>query len=114
MSEQLANRVKTTLNGAIDNDDTSAIITSATGFPSIGNFRILIQDSEFDETNAELCLVTARSGTTLTVTRGQEGTSGVSHAGGSFVAIVLTKSALENSSEEISGNIFYPYIYFGG
>lgn len=89
--DKFANNVQTTLNGGINNSTTTAVITSATGFPASGNFRILIDD--------EILLVTARSGTTLTVTRGAESTTAASHADLAPVTMVLTKAGLESIKE---------------
>lgn len=86
--EQLANNAVTTLNGAINNSTTSVVITSSTNWPSTGYYHIICE--------SEIMLVTARSGTTLTVVRGQEGTSGASHADLSAIAIVLTKETIEH------------------
>ena len=70
--EQVKNLGRTTLNGGINNSVTSLVVTSASTFPTAGNFRILIED--------EIMLVTAVSGTTFTVVRGYEGTAAASHA----------------------------------
>jgi hypothetical protein len=88
--EQLANLAITTLNGAINNSVTTLTLTSATNFSTTGNFRIVCE--------SEIMLVTGVSGTTLTVTRGAEGTSAASHISGAPVAQVLTAGA-------ISGNV---------
>lgn len=98
MAEQIANYYATSLNAAIDADDTSVSVTDGSGFPSVGTFRCVIQDSEDNPTSREIVLVTARSSNTLTVTRGQESTSGVNHADGSYIAIVLTAGAITSSS----------------
>jgi len=100
MSEQLANKAKTTLNGAINNSVTSLVVTSATGFPATGDFRILIK-AEGANTD-EILTVTAVSGTTFTVTRASEAIAGAqsasSHASGAEVIHVLTAGALRNLS----------------
>ncbi len=85
--EQFTNNATTTLNGAITNVATSLIVTSATNFPSTGNFRILI--------GAELMLVTSVSGATFTVTRSIEGTSNVSHSDTDPVTLILTEGSLQ-------------------
>ena len=89
--EKFANNIATTLNGGINDSTTTAVITSATGFPASGNFRILIDD--------EILLVTARSSATLTVTRGAESTTAASHADLAPVTMVLTKAGLESIKE---------------
>lgn len=85
--EQYANDASTALDGAIDDDDTSLVVDSATGFPAAGNFRIRIDD--------EILKVTAVSGTTFTVVRSQEGTAAASHADDAIVTHVLTAASLE-------------------
>jgi len=85
--EQLSNAAVTTLNGSINSSVTSLVLTSATNFPTAGNFRILVE--------SEIMKVTGVSGTTLTITRGQEGTTAASHSSGVVIAAVLTKAAVE-------------------
>jgi hypothetical protein len=86
--EQLSNAAVTTLASGITNSATTLSLTSATNFPSAGNFRLLVE--------SEIMKVTGVSGTTLTIVRGQEGTTAVSHSSGVAVAAVLTKSAVES------------------
>lgn len=94
MTENVANRFGTLLNGAIDNAVTSLDVDSASGFPTV-NFRIVVQDAENDPTNREVMLVTGVASLTLTVTRGQEGTSPAAHGDNSYVAHVLTAMGLK-------------------
>ena len=69
----LARSEHTTLNGSINNSVTSITVASAAALPLEGEYRILIE--------SELMAVTGGQGTTsLTVTRGVDGTSGASHA----------------------------------
>ena len=68
----LVPRTATTLNGAINSSVTTAVITSATGFPKSGSYRIRI--------DSELMDVTAGQGTTSwTVTRSVDGSTAASH-----------------------------------
>jgi hypothetical protein len=82
LREQLKNDAATTLNGAINNSVTSVVVTDGSVFPSVGNFRILVE--------SEIMLCTARSSNTLTVLRGQEGTTAASHGDGLGVLHTLT------------------------
>lgn len=84
--EQFANNASTTLSGTINNSVTSLTVASASGFPSSGNFRIII--------DSEIMLVTAVSGTTFTITRAQEGTTAASHTSGATITHILTSGAL--------------------
>jgi hypothetical protein len=92
--ELLANDVQTTLAADITSGAATVAITSATGWPSSGNFRVRVANA--DGSNAELMLCTARSGTTLTVTRGIEGTTAAAHTAAlSVVNIVQTAASIE-------------------
>ena len=76
-----------TLNGTIGSGDGSLVVSSATLFPTIPQFHLVIED--------EILLVTAVSGTTFTITRGAESTTPASHTSGVPVRIRLTKAALQ-------------------
>lgn len=84
--ELFANNASSTLNGSITAGATSLVVASAANFPAGGNFRLLI--------DSEIMLVTAVSTNTLTVTRGQEGTTAVNHSNGAVVTDILTAGAL--------------------
>ena len=91
--ELFANQAATTLNGNITSVATSLVVTSATGFPATGNFRITI--------DSEIMLVTAVSGTTYTILRAQEGTTGASHTSGANIISYLTAGALAAGYEQM-------------
>ncbi len=87
MAEQLINNFQTTLASAItDPVATSISLTSATGLPGSGNFRLLI--------GTEILLATAISGTTVTVTRGAESTTAATHSSGAAVTAIVTAASL--------------------
>lgn len=87
MAEVFANSAASTLSAAITTTGaTSCTVTSATGFPSSGNFRMLV--------DSEIMIVTAVAGSTFTITRGAEGTTAATHANGAAVTHVLTAGAL--------------------
>ena len=85
-TEQFANAASSTLNGAILAGAGSLVVTSAASFPTVGQFRILVE--------SEIMLVTGVSGTTFTVSRGQEGTTDAGHGNGATVTQILTAGAL--------------------
>jgi len=93
--EQYTNAVETTLNGSINNTTTTVVLTDASTFPTAG-FRIKIEN--------EIMYVSSRSSNTLTVVRGQEGTTAASHAGGLPANHVLTKGALDRFRIGILGD----------
>jgi hypothetical protein len=97
MTEQFTNGAQTTLNGAINNSVGSLTVTSAAGFPTSGDFRIIIAAEGGNKD--EILLVTGVSGTTFTVTRAYEaiadGTQvAQSHSNGATLAHVLTAGSL--------------------
>lgn len=85
--EQTKTLATTTLNGSIDGSQTTLVVTSASSFPTSGTFSLMI--------DSEIMKVTGVSGTTFTVVRGQEGTSGASHTNGATLVSPLTARALE-------------------
>ncbi len=84
--ERFANGGLSSLDATIDNDDLALTVKSAVGFPTGGNFRIIV--------DSEIMLVTDVQGKTFTVTRAQEGTSAASHDADAAVFHVLTAGAL--------------------
>lgn len=99
--EQFANTANTTLSGSITNVATTLVVTSATGFPSTGNFRIVVDSGS----NLEYMLVTGVSGTTFTVTRGQESTTNVAHNSGVLVTHILTAGALVQLKSDVTAGV---------
>jgi hypothetical protein len=74
--------VATTLATSASNSDTTIEVTTLTGFPNLTPFTAIL---DTDTASEEVVDVTNVAGTTLTVTRGVDGTSAVSHsAGASF------------------------------
>lgn len=71
--------VATTLSGNINNSTTSITVTALSGYPTQFPYTAIIDP---DTASEEVVTVTAASGTTLTVTRGSDGTSAVSHNAG--------------------------------
>lgn len=85
--EQLANLATSTLNGGISGSVTSLTVTSATGFPTTGEFRIMI--------DSEIIIVGTVSGTTYSnLQRGAEGTVPAAHSNGATITCILTEDAL--------------------
>ncbi len=85
--EQYKNNQTTTLNGAITDVATSVTVTDGTVFPSVGDFRVLIE--------SELMLCTSRATHVLTVTRGIESTANVAHDSAKSVDGILTAESLQ-------------------
>lgn len=70
---------RTTLSTSIDDTQTSITVAALTGYPASTPWVGVIEP---DKDNEELVLVTSVTGTTLTVTRGYDGTTAVAHAAG--------------------------------
>ena len=91
MAEKLVNNALGTLSANLNGSSDPATLTltstaTTLGFPSSGNFRVLI--------DGEILLATAVSGSSLTVSRAQEGTSIAAHSAGALVAAVLTGGSI--------------------
>jgi len=71
--------VATTLSASANNSTTSITVTALSGFPVSTPWTAIIDP---DTASEEVVEVTNVSGTTLTVTRGVDGTSAVSHSAG--------------------------------
>ena len=84
--EQYSNLAQTVLDGAVLAGDTAIDVLSATYFPTLGVFRIVI--------DSEILKVTSVSGQTFTVERGAEGTTAANHASGTPVTLGLTAESM--------------------
>ena len=93
--ERFANGGLSSLAAGIDNSVTSLTVKSAVGFPTGGNFRIIV--------DSEIMLVTDVQGKVFTVTRAQEGTSAASHDADVAVFHVLTAGSLAQRDIEQFG-----------
>ena len=94
--EKFTTLATTTLNGAIDASQTTLVVASASKFPTSGNFSLMI--------GSEIMKVTGVSGTTFTVARGQEGTTGASHSNGDTVVGAITARTLTDIRGEFVGS----------
>lgn len=86
--EQYANNISGTLASAMTSSTLFMSLSSATGFPTSGNFRVAI--------DSELIEVTNIAGVTCNVLRGTEGTTAATHAMGATVYVVLTAAGLQH------------------
>ena len=103
-----ANNCNTTLNGGITAVATSMVVTSATGFPApTGSqyFYCTLADAA-TQTTIEIVKVTAVSGTTFTIVRGQDGTSGTAFASGAVVSLRLVRASLNDFPKLDETNTF--------
>jgi len=103
-----ANNCNTTLNGGITAIATSMVVTSATGFPvPTGSqyFYCTLADAA-TQTTIEIVKVTAVSGTTFTIVRGQDGTTGTIFASGAVVSLRLVRASLNDFPKLDETNTF--------
>jgi hypothetical protein len=73
---------RTTLASGVDDTTTTFEVVAVSGWPASFPYTLIIDQ---DTVNEEVVSVTNRSGTTLTVTRGVDGTSAVAHDAGAGV-----------------------------
>jgi len=94
--DTLINRFEDALDGAITDSSTTLTLADATGLPTAGLFRLLIND--------EIIICSGRSGNTVNVfERGAEGTSAAAHADEDDVQCVLTNQGLQRWLLSTSG-----------
>jgi hypothetical protein len=89
----------TSLTSAATNSSTTIQVGATTGFPTSYPFCLAI---DYGNSLEELVDVTAAAGLTLTVTRGVNGTTAVSHAIGATVRHVISARDLTESQNHIA------------
>jgi len=103
-----ANNANTTLSSSLTNSATSMSVTSASAFPSpTGSqyFYCTLADAATQQT-IEIVKVTAVSGTTFTIVRGQDGTSGTAFNSGDVVSLRLVRASLNDFPKLDENNTF--------
>jgi hypothetical protein len=95
------NDYSSTTTGAINDSATTVTVSSATGLPTEGDFFLAIDE--------EIILVTHRSGTTLTVLRGQDDTSAAAHSSGATIDGIVCAGYFEKAANERRGCLALPY-----
>lgn len=90
--EKFANDASTDLDGAINDSVTSVTVTLGSVFPSVGDFRIIV--------NSEIMLVTARATNVLTVTRGVDDTSAAAHSDEDVIKCVVAATAFTELGDD--------------
>jgi hypothetical protein len=98
---KFANNANTTLASSLTAIATTMSVTSATKFPVLNPlapvpeyFYCTLTDVA-TQTVIEIVKVTATSGTTWTITRGQDGTTGTAFAAGDVVSLRLVRASLD-------------------
>jgi len=93
--------IDTTLTGAVNSSGTSITVASVSGFPASYPYTLALS---YDTASEELVNVTAAAGLTLTVVRGQDGTSGVAHDAGAQVKHVASARDYREPQEHIAAS----------
>jgi len=89
-----------TLSAAINNSVTSMTLNSVTTLPSTYQYTLVIDP---DTATEEIVTVTANSGgNTLTIVRGQDGTSAQAHAAAAVVKHMITARDLQEPQDHIA------------
>ena len=99
MAIKFSNLASTTLASGVSDTATSLSVTSASSFPSLGGSDYFYA-SIGRGSGSEIVKVTALSGTTLTVVRGQDDTTAISHASGVEFALRVTAASLNDLSTQ--------------
>jgi len=92
--------VATTLSSSASNSDTSIDVTALSGYPVSTPWTAIIDP---DTASEEVVEVTNVSGTTLTVTRGVDGTSGVSHSAGAVFRHGVSARDFDEANAFVNG-----------
>jgi hypothetical protein len=104
--------VETTLQSAISTSGaTSMLVANGTGTALLGgvvlapgNTDIFTVAIDFDTLNEEIVFITNQSSDTMTIVRGQAGTSPVAHTAGASVKHVLSSYDLTNFENGLTGS----------
>jgi hypothetical protein len=107
--------VETTLAATISNSVTTMTVASGTGSALMGgitlapgNVDIFTVALDVDTQNEEIVYVTNVSGDSLTIVRGQAGTSAISHTAGASVKHVLSSADLTYFNNAIQSTVPQP------
>jgi hypothetical protein len=93
--------VDTTLTGAVNSSATTITVGTTSGFPTSYPYTLALN---YDTSLEELVNVTAAAGTTLTVVRGQDGTSASAHDAGVAVKHVISARDLREPQDHIAAS----------
>jgi len=106
MSVLFTNDALSTINGAISDSATTIVLTTdANLFPSpTGDEYAYLTLFDFDGSK-EIVKLTARSGTSCTVARGQEGTTAVAWPDGSRIELRATAAGLNSKLDKSGGTL---------
>ena len=104
MAVKFTNNAATTLAAGINSSATSISVTDGSVFPAItgsDHFYVTFDDT----TNTEIVKVTARSGNTLTVVRGQDDTTARAFSSGDKAELRVVAALLEDVKTEVTSTL---------
>jgi hypothetical protein len=92
---------RTTLASGVDGSTVTLSVTAVSGWPTQYPYTLILDK---DTVNEELVSVSARSGTTLTVTRGVDGTSGTAHSAGATVEHGVSARDFDEPNDHVNAS----------
>ena len=98
--------VATTLSANLNNSATSLTVTALSGYPVSTPWTAIIDK---DTVNEEVVSVTGVSGTTLTVTRGVDGTTAVSHNSGAVFQHGVSGRDFDEANSHVNDTTTNPH-----
>ena len=102
---------RTTLSASISNVTVTASVIAVSGWPASFPYTIIIDQ---DTVNEEIVEVTARSGTTLTITRGVDGTTAVAHSAGAAVNHGVSARDFNEPNEHVNTDVKHVLVVTSG
>jgi hypothetical protein len=103
--------LETTLASSINSVVTSATVATGTGTTLLGGITLTAGDIficaiDPDTSSEEIVYITARSGDILTITRGQAGTTAISHATGATIQHVFTGEDAQHFEDQTNAAVY--------
>ena len=96
MGIKFSNLASTTLASGITNSATTITVADGSVFPALGSGDFFFASIDTPPNSPEIVKVTAVSSNTLTVVRGQDGTTATTHASGEIIALRVVAATLED------------------
>ena len=92
--------VETTLTSSVSNSATTLPVASTSGFPGSTPYTLILDEGTVNE---EIVTVTGVASLNLTVTRGEDGTSGVAHSNGGTVKHGVSARDFDEANAFVNG-----------
>jgi hypothetical protein len=105
MGIKFSNLATTTLASGITNSATTITVADGSVFPALGSGDFFFASIDTPPNAPEIVKVTAISSNTLTVVRGQDGTTATSHNSSETIALRVVAAALEDLRDNAGTNV---------